>query len=142
MFIINACITLPVGIVGFFLWPGTPDKCKSFWLSEEEVALAKSRLERAGHKSRSEFTWVTLRRIFTNWRIYILIIWDVFFWNAGLSSSAGSYILWLKSLKRYSIPKINNLSTTAPALGIFYVVFICFGADLFLTRAGAITLAQ
>lgn len=73
---------------------------------------------------------------------YVIVLWDVFFWNAGTSSSAGSYILWLKSLKRYSIPKINNLSTTAPALGIFYVVFICFSADLWLTRAGAITLAH
>lgn len=142
MFIINAGITIPLGIIGFFVLPGTPDKCKSPFLTKEEVQLARKRLEKAGHQPPTGFSWQKFKRIFTSWRIYILIIWDIFFWNAGTSSSAGAYILWLKSLKRFSTAKINNLSTTAPALGIFYVLFICFGADLFLTRAGAITLAH
>ena len=142
MFIINAIITLPVGLVGPFIWPGTPDKARSLFLSEEEVQLARSRLERAGHTHSSNLSWSKVGSIFLNWKFYLLILWDIFFWNGSLNSSTGGYILWLKSLKEFSTARLNDLSTTSPAIGIFYVLFICFGADLFLGRAGAITLAH
>lgn len=142
MFIINTMITLPLGFIGFFLWPGTPDKVKSAFLSAEEVALAKKRLERAGHQQEDPLTWAAVRRVFTSWRLYVLIVWDVFFWNSSLNSSSGGYLLWLKSLNRYSTEKVNQLGVTSPAVGIFYVLFICFGADLFLGRAFAITLSH
>jgi hypothetical protein len=45
-------------------------------------------------------------------------------------------------LKRYSTKQLNDLSASSPGIGIFYVLFICFGADLFLGRAGAIILAH
>jgi hypothetical protein len=80
--------------------------------------------------------------IFSSWKIYFLIIWDVLFWNGSLNSSSGGYLLWLKSLHRYSTSKLNNLGSISPALGIFYVLFIYFGSDLFLGRAGATTLAH
>jgi hypothetical protein len=48
----------------------------------------------------------------------------------------------LFGIHRYSTPIINNLGTIALALGIFYILFINFGADLFLGRPGAITLAS
>jgi MFS family permease len=93
MFIINAIITIPIGLVGPFLWPGTPDKAKSFFLSEKETLLAKARLARAGHRYGSQITWTKIRGIFCNWMFYVLIIWDIFFWNACLNSLTGSYIL-------------------------------------------------
>lgn len=142
MFIINSIITLPLGLVGFWLWPGTPDKVKSPFLSEEEVALARKRLQRVRHEQETPLTWATVRRVFTSWKLYLLIVWDVFFWSGCLNASSGGYLLWIKSLKRYSTDKVNNLGTTSPAIGIFYVLFICFGADLGLGRAGAITLAH
>jgi MFS family permease len=142
MFIINAIITLPVGLLGPFIWPGTPDKVKSFFLSKEEIQLARTRLERAGHAHTSNLSWSKVGAIFLNWKFYLLILWDIFFWNGSLNSSTGGYILWLKSLKEFSTARLNDLSTTSPAIGIFYVLFICFGADLFLGRAGAITLAH
>jgi MFS family permease len=142
MFIINAIITIPIGLVGPFLWPGTPDKAKSFFLSKDEIDLAKTRLELAGHKHGSQITWKKIRGVFLNPMFYVLIIWNIFFWNACLNSLTGSYILWLKSLQEFSTARLNELSTTSPALGIFYVLFICFGAELFLGRAGAITLSH
>ena len=142
MFIINAIITLPVGLVGPFIWPGTPDKAKSLFLSKEEVQLARTRLERAGHAHSSNLTWSKVGSIFLDWKFYLFTLWDIFFWNSTLHSSTGGYILWLKSLNEFSTARLNDLSTTSPAVGIFYVLFICFGADLFLGRPGAITLAH
>ena len=143
MFIITSVITLPLGLVGFFIWPGTPGKPSRRFLSQKELELAKTRLKRSGVQSNAnEFNWKLIGRIFSDWKIYVLTIWDMFFWNGCINSSSGGYLLWLKSLNRYSTSKLNNLSTISPALGIFYVLFICFGSDLFLGRAGAITVAH
>lgn len=141
-FIINTIITLPLGFVGFFLWPGTPDKVKSVFLSAEEVALAKKRLERAGHRQPDPLTWAGVKRVFTSWRLYVLIMWDTFFCCSATNTTAAGYLLWLKSLNRYSVERVNQLSVTSPAVGIFYVLFIALGADFFLGRALAITLAS
>lgn len=140
MFIITSVITLPLAFVGFVLWPGTPDKPNRLILSEKEIALARARLERHGNKLEAlPFSWGRLRRIFTCWRFYILVIWDIFFFNTSANTAA--FLLWIKSLDRFDTPTVNNLGTIAPALGIFYVLFINFSADLFLGRPGAITLA-
>lgn len=120
----------------------TPDKAKSLFLSKEEIDLARTRLERAGHSHSSNLSWSKVGRIFLNWKFYLLIIWDIFFWNGSLNSSTGGYILWLKSLNEFTTARLNDLSTTSPAIGILYVLGICFGADLFLGRPGAITLAH
>lgn len=139
-FIINAIITLPLALVGFFLWPGTPDKPNRLLLSDKEIQLARDRLERYGNQLKPlPFSWKRLIQIFGGWKFYTLVIWDVFFFNAGANTAA--LLLWIKSLHRFDVPTINNLGTIAPALGIFYVLFINFSADLFLGRPGAITLA-
>ena len=141
MFIITSVITLPLAFVGLLLWPGTPDKPNKIFLSDHEIAIARSRLERHGAQLKAlPFSWDRLRRIFTGWKFYVLVIFDILFFNTSANSAA--FLLWIKSLHRYDIPTINNLGTIAPALGIFYVLFINFGADLFLGRPGAITLAS
>lgn len=147
MYIITALMTIPVAIAGVFIWPGTPAKPNMLVLTQEELTLARQRV--AVKKTTSNETAVAPQEgglklwisIFTDWKVYVLTFWDILFWNAG-SSGYGGYILWLKSLKRYSTPKLNQLSATAPAIGIFYVLFINFGSDLFLGRTGAIALAH
>ncbi|KAI4853461.1 MFS general substrate transporter [Aureobasidium sp. EXF-8845] len=143
MFIINAIITLPLGIIGFWVWPGTPSNSKSVFLSKQELVLAKERLERAGHTvEHKPFTLALAKKVFLGWKIWVLVIWDIFFWNACLNASTAPYLLWLKSLHKYPKSRLNELSATAPGLGIFYVLFICFGADLVFGRPGAITIAH
>lgn len=144
MYIITALMTIPVGVAGCFLWPGTPSRPNMLFLSEKELTLARKRLadassERANPPQRS--TLQLLRSIFTDWKVYVLTFWDILFWNAG-ASSYGGYLLWLKSLKRYNTPELNRLGATSPAVGIFLVLFINFGSDLFLGRTGAISLAH
>jgi hypothetical protein len=144
MFIITALMTIPVGVAGIFIWPGTPAKPNLLILTQAELDLAKSRLEVDKNDLTEDLKkthWQTLRSVFTDWKIYVLGFWTILFWNAG-GTSSGGYLLWLKSLRRYNAAKVNQLGTTAPALGIAYVLFINFSADLFLGRAGALSLAQ
>ncbi|KAG6359523.1 hypothetical protein INS49_013044 [Diaporthe citri] len=141
LFVINAIITLPLAFIGYFIWPGTPAKPNKLVISEHQLALARSRLECQGSVVKSvPFSWSLLKRIFKNWRFYILILWDVFFFNTSANTAA--FLLWIKSLHRYDIATMNNLSAISPALGIFFVLFINFSADLWISRAAAITLAS
>lgn len=144
MFIISALMTLPVAITGVFIWPGTPAKPNKLFLTDSNLDLAVKRLkerkadvEEAVTKTRLQI----VRSILSDWKIYVLGLWDIFFWNTG-STSYGGYLLWIKSLKRYPTPKVNQLGTTAPALGILYVLFVNFSSDLLWGPSGAITFAH
>ncbi|RAH72463.1 putative MFS transporter Seo1 [Aspergillus aculeatinus CBS 121060] len=144
MFIICAIITIPIGILGFFVLPGTPDKPNRLILRQEDIQRGRERLERTGHRFTSSgfSTLQTCRSLLKSQKFYIFLVLDVLFWNAGLHASAGGYLLWLKSLQRFSTATLNNLSAIAPALGIFYTLFVCFLSDLWLGPAWAIVLAH
>lgn len=144
MFIISALMTIPVAIAGVFIWPGTPARPNKLFLSDRELDLAIHRLKdvKADTEEKVEQTRVQLMvSIAKDWKIYALTFWAILFWNAG-STGYGGYLLWLKSLHRYSVPKVNQLGTTAPALGILYVLFVNFSSDLLWGPSGAIAFAH
>jgi hypothetical protein len=51
MYIICAIVTIPVGIVGYFILPGTLDKPNKFVLNDNDRRIARQRLGKKGHKS-------------------------------------------------------------------------------------------
>lgn len=141
LFIINAIITLPLAFLGYFIWPGTPAKPNRLVLTKAELDLARTRLERHGATVQSSpFSWALFKRVFSNWRFYVLVFWDTLFFNS--SSNTAAFLLWIKSLDRYDVATMNNLAAISPALGIFFVLFVNFSSDLWLGRPGAITLAS
>ena len=145
MFIIVALMTFVVAIGGFILWPGTPDRPNKLFLSEKELQLARRRLQENGVETGNAATPIIsfklLKSILTNWKVYILTVWDMFFWMSD-PESYGGYLLWLKSLGRYSTSRVNLIGISAPGAGIFYVLFVNFSSDLWLGRPGSIILAH
>ncbi|EXJ79037.1 hypothetical protein A1O3_08538 [Capronia epimyces CBS 606.96] len=143
MFIINALMTIPVAIAGVFVWPGTPDKPNRWFLSPAQVEMARERLT-VGIPKKARSAQVTVKdrfiHIFTDWKIYTLTLWGCIYWSIN-AASYGGYLIWLKGLKRYNASQINEYGSTSAAVGIFYVLFLNFGSDLFLGRTGAITLS-
>jgi hypothetical protein len=142
MYIICAIITIPVGILGLFVLPGTPDQPNRWILKDSDVQLSKERLQRAGHKTEGKVTLQSFVRIAKSPRVWALLLLDIFFWNGSVNTSTGGYLLWLKSLKRYTPARINQLGAISPALGIIYTLVVCFGSDLLLGPAWAITVAH
>ncbi|KAK4187656.1 major facilitator superfamily domain-containing protein [Podospora australis] len=142
MYIICALITIPVGILGYFVLPGTPDRPNRMLLSQEDVDVAKERLTRAGHVTEGRITFKGIAKIGKSWHFWSLILFDILFWNGSINATTGGYLLWLKSLKKFTPAQVNNLGTIAPALGMFYTLFICFASDLVLGPAWAITVAH
>jgi hypothetical protein len=144
MFIIVSLMTIPVAIAGVFIWPGTPARPNRLFLSQTELDVAVHRLKavKVDTQVKVELTrFQLIKHIFKDPKIWLLTFWDILFWNAG-SSSSGGYLLWLKSLHRFSTPRVTQLGTTAPALGIFFVLFVNFSSDLLWGPSGAIAFAH
>lgn len=147
MFIFTSVITSPIALLGYLFWPGTPLKPNKIFLTDQDVVLAQSRLRRHGHLDNyglldnPDLNWSSIKQTLRGWKIYLLTLWDVLFWATGLHVSGGTYLLWIKSLGRYDIAEVNNLGSTAPAVGIFYLFLFCFVSDMFLGRAWAISLS-
>lgn len=142
MYIICAIITIPVGVLGLFILPGTPEMPNRTFLTQTDINVAVERLKRAGHSTVGKFQWRTLGRVAKRWQFWAFLWLDIFFWNGSLNTSAGGFLLWIKSLARYPTAKVNELGTISPALGIFYTLLICFASDLVLGPAWAITVAH
>lgn len=140
MYIICAIITIPVGVLGYFILPGTPDQPNRRVMSQKDIDIAEARLKRAGHSSHEKMKWSHLKKVLLSRQFWGIIFVDIFFWNCGATSS-GAFLLWIKSLNRYSEARVNELGTIAPGLGIFYTLFICFSSDLVLGPAWAITVS-
>lgn len=142
MFLIDGLISFPLAIIGFFCVPGTPYKCYSIWLTDDEIRLARRRLKLANITPPSanppnfldKAVW---KKVLSTWKVYVLTLLSIGCWNNSTTAGSG-YILWLKSLKRYSIPEVNDLSIIAPLIGILLLIICCRGADAFRSRSGAI----
>lgn len=144
-FIIDAIVSVVVGIIGFYSLPGDPNNCYSIFLTDDEIRLARKRLkenntETTDFKAKI-FDIKVWKRIIFDWKIWVLTLWNVFCWNNN-NGSSGAYLLWLKSLKRYSIPKLNKLSMITPGLGMIYLASAGIIADKFHSRWLAIILTQ
>ncbi|KAJ0268830.1 MFS transporter (Seo1) [Colletotrichum tropicale] len=142
MYIICAIITIPVGILGYFLLPGTVDQPNRWVLNDHDIKVAKARLERGGHVTRGKFKLGHIKKIFLSPQFWTVVLVDVLFWNAGIHKSTGSFLLWIKSLGRYTSAEVNEMGTIAPALGILYNIVACFLSDLVLGPAWAITFSS
>ncbi|KAK6462770.1 putative permease [Scheffersomyces coipomensis] len=154
IFVIDGIISLVVGLMGFFVLPGTPTDCYSLFLTDDEIRLARKRMlkDQKHHRSRHDifkefFDWETWKSILTSWKIYNLIIWNMFCWNNN-NGTSGAYSLWLKSLKdengkqKYMQGKLQDLTALTPGLGLIWLTITCFLGDYFKSRWFAIIFSQ
>lgn len=145
MFIIDAIITIPIGIIGYWSLPGTPKNCYSVVLNDQDVYVARKRFRESNIALETEgpqfFDAALWRSLLTDWKYYGYVFLNVLSWNTN-NGTSGAYLLWLKSLHRYSIPKVNQLSAITPALGIVWIFLTGAFADLLRSRWGAIMFSQ
>lgn len=105
LFIINAVISLPIALAGFWLYPDYPHNTKAFYLTEKDKALAKKRMEDVGRAPYSRFDLKFVKRLFGSWHIYALTILYIIFSNNGSSNSVNPLTLWLLS-RKWSVTKL------------------------------------
>lgn len=124
-FIIDGIITVPIALFGFFMFPGTPTQAEGswrvWWLSSQEVDLARTRMVRAGvvEPKPIRFDFSIIKRMVFNWRVHFFATFWVLLNIVALPDGTG-FPLWLKSKSPevYSIAQVNNYPTIQSAVGI------------------------
>lgn len=125
LYIICFACTIPIAIIGFVFLPGTPDAPSMRFLTENDVALARSRLVADRKQPRRPFTLSLVRQILSGWHFWLLVLLAFFFSQAdGVSSNSG-LSLWLKA-RGNSVESINTITTVSPAVTI--ISSLVFGA--------------
>lgn len=130
LFIIDFCITIPIAIYGFFCFPDTPETCKPFVFTAEELEMAKNRIVNKEEVTR--FDWSIIKRVVTNWKWFAFsFLWVLGGENESFCSNS-LLALWLKHFD-YTIPQRNHYPMGIYAIGIIST----FGAALYVDATGA-----
>lgn len=157
IFIVDGIISLVVGIIGFYMLPGTSSRFYSIFFSDDDIRLLRKRLKKnhvAAEKNnvlKNLVSWKVWKSIFTSWEIYVLVLWDIFCWNNN-NGTSGAYLIWLQSLTkidavgktvaRFDKGRLQDLGALTPGLGLLWLLFTCTYADLFHSRWLAIVWSQ
>lgn len=148
IFIIDGIVSVVVGILGFYMIPGTPTDCYSIWLTDDEIRLLRRNLKKNHTAARpkhdllkSLFSKDIWLQILSSWEFYVLTIWNMLCWNNS-NAASGAYVLWIKSLNRFNAGKLQDLSAMTAGLGLLWLLVTCMYADLFHLRWSAIWLSQ
>ncbi|KAJ4132480.1 hypothetical protein NW754_015297 [Fusarium falciforme] len=69
LFITNTIVSLPIAISGFFFLPDLPEITRVWYLTKDEIALAKKRMELEGRAERAPYTKAKFIKIFSRYTI-------------------------------------------------------------------------
>lgn len=140
MFIINAIMTVVVGVFGFFLIPDYPNKRnpRAFWFTKADAALAMERLERHNRAEPKPIDLKAMKRTFSSWIVYFI---TVLYCATVLASYGYVYFsLWLKSLQnadgsqRWDVSHINVIPIEGQAIQVAFVWIWAFLSDYLKNR--------
>ncbi|CAD6445448.1 1972e50c-1deb-4fde-92c7-5f8019fc6b56 [Sclerotinia trifoliorum] len=122
LFIMDAAISIPIAVWGFFAIPDLPHNTKAFYLNADDRKYSIERVEKLGISEPVKLTWKICKKVFLNLKLWAFIFPYVMLVNCH---SATSYFnLWLKA-EGYSVVKRNILPTAGNALTI--VVSFVYG---------------
>lgn len=128
LFIINTVISLPIAIAGFFFFPDVPEITRAWWLTKDEIALAKKRMQLEGRANRGTYTKAKFRKIFSSWHIYALTLLYIFFNNGGGNGGQPAFALWLKQ-EGYGVAAVNSYPTLTSAVAVIFTYIYAWTSD-------------
>lgn len=120
LFIIDGCISLPLSILGFFIFPGMPMSGRIWWMTPAEYELGQQRMREVGVEPPQKISKKMLRRVFCHWHWYLGILAYVLFLSGAYPH--GQMAIWLKDLGdrfgTYTVPEINAIPTGAQGVSV------------------------
>lgn len=135
LFIVDFLITVPVAILGFLVFPGHPATTTSQFLTPEEKILAIERLPEVA-KKRGTLGWSLTRRVLLSWEFWCLSILAAIAGDSELFADNGILPIYLKYLKRYTIPQINYIPTAVNGIAILTVLFGGWYSEYYKQQGG------
>ncbi|PGH16790.1 hypothetical protein AJ80_05105 [Polytolypa hystricis UAMH7299] len=128
LFIINTVISLPIAFLGYFFLPDVPEITKAWYLTGDDIALARKRMELEGRANRQPYTVAKLKKIFSSWRIWLLTLVYVLFSNGNGYGGQPAFALWLKTLG-YGIFEINTYPTIQYGITVAFTLIFGWTSD-------------
>jgi MFS transporter, ACS family, pantothenate transporter len=128
LFIIDGIISLPIALAGFWLLPDTPETTRAFYISKDEAAIAKRRMELEGRAGRAPWTFVKVRKILSSWHLWLLSLLYMLLVNAAGGLTQPAFQLWLKS-QGYSVRDINVYPTLVALVSIVSTLAYAWVSD-------------
>lgn len=74
LFVMDAVISIPIAIWGFFGLPDRPHNTKAFYFLPEHVKYGIERIERFGHEKQTKLTWKEAKRVFSSWKLWVFVV--------------------------------------------------------------------
>ncbi|OLN97459.1 Pantothenate transporter liz1-like protein 2 [Colletotrichum chlorophyti] len=128
LFIVDTVISLPIAIAGFFFLPDVPEITRAWWLTKDDIAIAKKRMELEGRANRQPYTKAKITKILTSWHIYALTLLYIFFNNGCGIMSQPAFQLWLKG-EGYSVKQYNTYPTITSAVTVITTWIYAWTSD-------------
>ncbi|KAI0010795.1 major facilitator superfamily domain-containing protein [Xylariaceae sp. FL0662B] len=115
LFIFDGVISLPIALWGLFAIPDLPHTTRAFYWTEDDKKYGIERIEKLGQKPPETLSLASIKRVYTNWRLWAFILPYLMVAQAG--SGTNYFNLWLK-WAGYSVVNTNVLPTAGNALSI------------------------
>ncbi|KAI1373214.1 MFS general substrate transporter [Hypoxylon crocopeplum] len=131
LFLIEGSITVVVAAYLYVFAPKSPEESR--WYTEEEVTLAKHRLEQDSSDQDKEFRWGDARNQLKQWQTWVFAFMALMY-GVGVASSSNFLPTMIKRLT--SEATTANLYTVGPNLtAAVFQVTICWLSDRYQQRA-------
>lgn len=130
--LIDGFIGITIAIYGFLVFPDTPRKTKSWFLTSEERELAISRLPQS-KGPRTYLSWDLVKRCLGRWHWYAfsaLFAWSSMLESVGINSL---FALWLKAEGR-TVPERNYWPLSQYAVAIASTLICAWVTDYYRIR--------
>ncbi|RAO66033.1 uncharacterized protein BHQ10_002045 [Talaromyces amestolkiae] len=131
LFIMDGVISFPIAVVSYIFLPDSPETCRGFLFTKEQITLAKKRMVLAERRLKQPITWAKVKKIFSSWHIYLLSLYYIM-----ISGTSGTPIFpqYLKDhvKPKYSVQQINLYPTGTYAVQIFSALVFAWVSDAFL----------
>lgn len=125
LFLVDGCISLPIGLAGFLCIPDFPDNTRAIYFTERDIQYSMRRMAEVGKKGTQKMTVKRFVRFFTTWRFWAFITpYSVYITGAG-----DYFNLWLKT-ENYSVKMINYLPTIGNAVALVCGYTLAIISDL------------
>lgn len=130
LFVFDGIISLPVALYTMLVNPNTPDTTTSWYLTKQDIAVAKERRRRVGDNHVKEPLKVVLKRTFSTWHIYVFPLVFLCYNNTCAANSQPTMISWLKS-QGYTPTEYNIYPTAVAGAGIGVTLILAVISDAF-----------
>ncbi|KAF2437252.1 pantothenate transporter liz1, partial [Karstenula rhodostoma CBS 690.94] len=122
LFIMDAIISIPIAIWGFFGLPDQPHNTRAFYFSADashapHVKYGIERIEKFGRREQTKLAWKDLKRVYLGWEIWVFVV--PYTMVAACHTATSYFSLWLKHAG-YSVVETNYLPTGGSALNIVF----------------------